>query len=584
MQTLLLRRPSPLLAARARLARAVPLDAAAVDASPSPSPPPTVAAAAERKGRAPLFYDAIAFDMDGTLSRAHIPFADMRRRTEIPAGDLFTVMESWEEEEERGSASASASASAASSSGDESDGASSNSSSSGSRSGSGERVRRAMAVILEIEADAAATTAPMEGLADLLRLLERRSVRVALVTRNTPEAVEAFFSRALSAADPSAGAAERARWRALFDPVITRHDRFVKPDRRLLFDLAARWGVAEMGRVLMVGDSLEDVETGNSCGAASCLVAGGGNEAPGSAGAPAAAPPPGAVPTFSVRSLRELRDLLLASAPGGLGPDDGGGAPAPAAAAAASASAVRYGWALGDANAAAAAAAAADPRAPGGPAPGLPFVDWCAARGAFRRASVSFPRIAHAAGGFAACDAGTGDRPDRVLHVGCAEGALTKLLASSGLLCVGADADVSAAQRRGLAAVPLGAGAEGAGVRSRGAAAPSARGLAAGDLERALLARGPFDAVLLLPPGGPLDALSPEAAAEAARVLRPGGAFACELVGSEGRCVEGAEADARTAVDGAGLDVVEVGRVAGGGGDGGASGDVVLRVLARRPE
>jgi hypothetical protein len=33
--------------------------------------------------------------MDGTLTEAHIDFADMRARTGIPMGDLFTVMEAW---------------------------------------------------------------------------------------------------------------------------------------------------------------------------------------------------------------------------------------------------------------------------------------------------------------------------------------------------------------------------------------------------------------------------------------------------------------------------------------------------------
>jgi phosphoglycolate phosphatase-like HAD superfamily hydrolase/SAM-dependent methyltransferase len=536
----------PVLLLRRRAAAvAIAARAAAPDAAASLSPPP-------RASFPPLLFEGIAFDMDGTLATAHIPFAEMRERTEIPAGDLFTVMESWEEP----------SSSASASEEEDNDGSSS----------SAERVRRAMDVILEIEARAAATTAPMEGLAELLRLLEQRRVRVAMVTRNTPRAVEAFFGRAFDAAGAQDDA-ERARWRALFDPVITRHDRYVKPDRRLLLDVAERrWGVREMGRVLMVGDSLEDVEIGNACGAASCLIAGGGNEAPGAA---PAAPPPGAVPTFSVRSLLELRDLLLASAP--RSEEEDHSAATASNPSTIDTSAVRLGWALGDAASAAAAAAAADPRSPGAPAPGLPFFDWCAQLGAFRLASVSFPRIAHAAGGFSRCD-DVQDRPDRVLHVGCAEGALTKLLASSGLFCVGADADVSAARRRGLAAFNLSTSS--GSPPSSSSSSLSARSLAAGALDAALAARGPFDAVLLLPPGGPLEALSAEAAAEAARVLRPGGSFACEVC--SGKCTEGDYADVLTALDEAGMEVVEIGRVAGGGADGGGSGDVVLRVLARR--
>lgn len=39
----------------------------------------------------------VNFPQDGTLTVAHIDFADMRARTHIPAGDLFTVMEAWPE-------------------------------------------------------------------------------------------------------------------------------------------------------------------------------------------------------------------------------------------------------------------------------------------------------------------------------------------------------------------------------------------------------------------------------------------------------------------------------------------------------
>lgn len=52
---------------------------------------------------------------------------------------------------------------------------------------------------------------------------------------------------------------------------------------------------------------MQDVECGNAAGTASCLVAGGGNEKPGAN----IAPPAGAVPTFAVQSLSELRQLLV---------------------------------------------------------------------------------------------------------------------------------------------------------------------------------------------------------------------------------------------------------------------------------
>jgi SAM-dependent methyltransferase len=55
-----------------------------------------------------------------------------------------------------------------------------------------------------------------------------------------------------------------------------------------------------------------------------------------------------------------------------------------------------------------------------------------------------------AAGGLAACPQGGGDS---LVHVGCSDGALTKMLASKGLRVCGVDADVAAATKRGLKCV-----------------------------------------------------------------------------------------------------------------------------------
>ena len=73
----------------------------------------------------------------------------------------------------------------------------------------------------------------------------------------------------------------------------------------------------------------------------------------------------------------------------------------------------------------------------------------------------------------------------KVLHVACGAGGLTKMMASQGMQVVGADVDVEAALRRGLAAVSMAGGAE------------QARQLVAGSLAEAR-GLGPFDAVLLL--------------------------------------------------------------------------------------
>ena len=69
---------------------------------------------------------------------------------------------------------------------------------------------------------------------------------MALVTRNTTASVQAF----LDLIGPD--------WALLFDPVLTREYSFVKPDKRLLLNVAQQWGL-DPSQLLMVGDSFEDV-------------------------------------------------------------------------------------------------------------------------------------------------------------------------------------------------------------------------------------------------------------------------------------------------------------------------------------
>ncbi len=63
------------------------------------------------------------------------------------------------------------------------------------------------------------------------QLLRDSDVRVALITRNTTASVDAFFDLV------------GQQWRSAFDRVLTREWRYVKPDKRLLIDLAEvrRW-------------------------------------------------------------------------------------------------------------------------------------------------------------------------------------------------------------------------------------------------------------------------------------------------------------------------------------------------------
>jgi len=332
---------------------------------------------------------------------------------------------------------------------------------------------------------------PPRAQQELLAELRSRGVRVALVTRNTTHSVDAFFRCA------------GEEWRALFSEIRTREFEFVKPDRRLLLDVAAAWGAAP-GRLLMVGDSFEDVECGNAAGTASCLVAGGGNEKPGAV----VATPAGAVPTFKVSGLPELLTLLTTHTAGGADPATGASGP------------LRLGHAAGGGT----------PGGAGAPPPGLDFLDWLADGGSLAFGQCSFPRMGAAAGGLATCE----ELGTRVAHLCCGAGGLTKLLASQGLQVTGVDAEVGAARKRGLRA-------------ARYDGPPLAPGSLA-----TLVARGggAFDAAIIHQQQGPAAASGAAAAwaseaglAELARALVPGGALWVE----SGVPLEAAEAALRRA-------------------------------------
>jgi 3-oxoacyl-ACP reductase-like protein len=78
------------LQAAGEAAAATAATAAAAPVAAAPPAPPAVPSS-------PLLYSGVIFDMDGTLTVSNIDYVTMRKSTEIPVGDLFTVMESWDD-------------------------------------------------------------------------------------------------------------------------------------------------------------------------------------------------------------------------------------------------------------------------------------------------------------------------------------------------------------------------------------------------------------------------------------------------------------------------------------------------------
>lgn len=338
--------------------------------------------AAGAGGGKDLVYQGIVFDMDGTLSVSCIDYQLMRKSLDIPEGDLFTVMETWDD---------------------------------------GDRIASSMDTILEIEDVAARQSRGMPGLTELLTFLKEKDVKVGLVTRNTSYSVDAFFK------------AIGDEYRDVFDVLMTREFPFVKPDKRCLTHFSRTWDIPP-SRILMVGDSTEDVECGNAAGTASCLITGGGNEI---TTGEKVRPPVGTVPTFSVDSLYELQDKLeQRNTPLGwaeVTEDER----------------VIYARSLSESEDDEEFFVALDA---GAPFKGLGFFNYLFDSGAIDPPSCSFPRLRSTI----LSENVDNEHPgDRVLHLGCGDGGLTKMLFSAGLNVWGVDTDPDKARSRGLATLTV---------------------------------------------------------------------------------------------------------------------------------
>ncbi|KAG5981688.1 hypothetical protein E4U55_002669 [Claviceps digitariae] len=114
--------------------------------------------------------------------------------------------------------------------------------------------------IRQVERRAMAAQVPQPGLDTLMRYLDERGVRKAICTRNFEVPVRHLLDRFLGQT-------------AAFEPVLTRDFRPMKPHPAGILHIARRWGLGEdAGGVIMVGDSMDDMEAGRRAGAATVLL------------------------------------------------------------------------------------------------------------------------------------------------------------------------------------------------------------------------------------------------------------------------------------------------------------------------
>ena len=142
----------------------------------------------------------------------------------------------------------------------------------------------AMAVLCRHEAHAAANSSLNPGCHELLRWLSDRSVRTALITRNSRQSAQMVV----------------ARHGLVMDVLVTREDGAFKPDPRPLRFACSKLAVSPTS-VWMVGDGQYDVEAGTAAGIKTVWI---------SHGRPR---PFAALPWHEVQDLPELRRLLEAA-------------------------------------------------------------------------------------------------------------------------------------------------------------------------------------------------------------------------------------------------------------------------------
>ncbi|KAI9713678.1 MAG: hypothetical protein M1828_001408 [Chrysothrix sp. TS-e1954] len=165
----------------------------------------------------------IVFDVDGTLCEPqNYMFAEMRALLGIPKSvDILHHLQSLPEEKQR----------------------------------------EAFNGVHEIERRAMKVQKPQPGLLELMKYLDGRGIRKGICTRNFDEPITHLLTTFLPGIK--------------FDPIVTRAFTPPKPDPAGILHIASSWGIAgeeKAERMIMVGDSIDDMTAGARAGAVTVLL------------------------------------------------------------------------------------------------------------------------------------------------------------------------------------------------------------------------------------------------------------------------------------------------------------------------
>jgi hydrogenase expression/formation protein HypE len=150
-----------------------------------------------------------------------------------------------------------------------------------------DRKREAFGKLEEAELDAARRSVPNDGAEETLRLLARRGVRRAVITRNCMASIREALKKFKGIAEGD------------FNVILSRESPFrPKPHPDGVLAAARALGV-EPAEVLMVGDFVFDVEAGVTAGAVTALITNG--REPGEMGVK---------PDYVIGSLREIASIV----------------------------------------------------------------------------------------------------------------------------------------------------------------------------------------------------------------------------------------------------------------------------------